>query len=260
MSSHPLDHPFITSHLFYPRTAQGGISRVPGAVDGMIPVDDGIALGYRFYLHRVESPVILYFHGNGEVASDYDGIAPLFFDIGASLLVVDYRGYGWSTGTPLTSKLLPDAEAVVVALPTIFAAANIPDPRLFVMGRSLGSAPAVHVAVTFPDRFNGLILDSGFAAMPSVMRRLGIQPEQFSLTDQELAPVGKARKLRLVMLPLLVLHGEADTLLPVEQGQALYDASPTENKTILRISSAGHNDLMLIGMQRYFNAIAAFIR
>jgi len=104
------------------------------------------------------------------------------------------------------------------------------------------------------------IITGGFAAIPSVMRRLGIQPEQFSLTDQELAPVGKARKLRLVMLPLLVLHGEADTLLPVEQGQALYDASPTENKTILRISSAGHNDLMLIGMQRYFNATAAFIR
>ncbi len=260
MSTHPLDHPFITSHLFYPRYARSGTSRIPGTIDGTIPVEDEIALGYRFYIYRAESPVILYFHGNGEIASDYDGIAPLFFDIGASLLVVDYRAYGWSTGTPLTSKLLLDAEAVVSTLSTIFVAANVPDPRLFVMGRSLGSAPAVHVAYTFPDRFKGLILESGFADMPSVMRRLGIQPEQFSLTEQDLAPIWNARKLRSVMLPLLVIHGEADTLLPVEHGQALYDASPAEKKTILRIPGAGHNDLMMIGMQRYFNAIAAFIR
>lgn len=260
MITHPLDHPFIISNLFYPRSAQSGTSRVPGAVDGTIPVEDGIALGYRFYVHRADSPVILYFHGNGEIASDYDGIAPLFFDVGASLLVVDYRGYGWSTGTPLTSKLLPDAEAVVAALPTVFAAASVPDPRIFVMGRSLGSAPVVHVVAAFPDRFKGLILESGFADMPSVMRRLGIQPEQFSLTEQELAPIGNARKLRTVPLPLLVIHGEADTLLPVEHGQALYDASGAENKTILRIPGAGHNDLMLIGMQRYFMAITAFIR
>lgn len=260
MSTHPLDHPFIISNLFYPRTSQAGTSRVPGTVDGTTPVEDGIALAYRFYVHRAQSPVVMYFHGNGEIASDYDGIAPLFFDSGASLLVVDYRGYGWSTGTPLTSKLLSDAEAVVTALPTIFAAANVPDPRLFVMGRSLGSAPAVHVAAKFPERFSGLIIESGFADMPSVMRRLGIQPEQFSLTEQEFAPIGNARKLGTVTLPLFVIHGEADTLLPVEHGQALYDASVAEYKTILRIPGAGHNDLMLIAMQRYFNAIAAFIR
>jgi len=260
MSTHPLDNPMITSMLFYPRADRPGNSHIAGAIDGSIPVEDRVSLGYRFYVHQADAPVILYFHGNGEIASDYDGIAHLFFDIGISLLFVDYRGYGWSTGSPLASKLLSDAEAVVPALPSILSNAKVGAVPLFLMGRSLGSAPAVHLAYTFPDRFKGLIIESGFADMPSVMRRLGIQPEQFSLTEQDLAPIWNARKLRSVMLPLLVIHGEADTLLPVEHGQALYDASPAEKKTILRIPGAGHNDLMMIGMQRYFHAIADFIR
>lgn len=259
MSVHPLDHPTITARLFHPRKAQAGKSHVPGVIDGTIPVDEGIALGYRFYLHQAQSPLILYFHGNGEVARDYDRTAPLFFDIGASLMVVDYRGYGWSTGSPLASKLLSDAEAVVLALPTVFASAGVTDPRLFVMGRSLGSAPAVHLASTFPNRFLGLIIESGFADMPSVMRVLGIQPDRLALSDQHLAPVKNENKLRTVHVPLLVIHGEDDELLPVDHGQRLYDASPTLNKTILRIPHAGHNDLMMVGMQSYFRAIAAFI-
>ena len=260
MSSHPLDNPIITSMLFHPRPDRPGNSRVSGAVDGSIPVEDKVSLGYRFYVYKTDAPVILYFHGNGEIAIDYDGIARLFFDIGASLLVVDYRGYGWSTGSPLASKLLSDAEVVVPALPAILSHAKVGDVPLFLMGRSLGSAPAVHLAYTFPDRFKGLILESGFADMPSVMRRLGIQPELFSLSEQVLAPVGNARKLQSVKLPLLVIHGEADQLLPVEQGQQLYDASAAENKAILRIPGAGHNNILMVGMERYFGAIYGFLK
>ena len=195
MSTHPLDNPLITSMLFYPRADRPGSSHIAGAFDGSIPVEDGVSLGYRFYVHQADAPVILYFHGNGEIASDYDGIARLFFEIGTSLLVVDYRGYGWSTGSPLASTLLSDAEAVVPALPSVLSNAKVGDVPVFLMGRSLGSAPAVHLAYTFPDRFKGLIIESGFADIPSVMRRLGIQPEMFSLPEQVLAPIGNARKL-----------------------------------------------------------------
>lgn len=255
MSTHPLDNPLITSMLFYPRADRPGYSHIAGAVDGNIPIEDGVSLGYRFYAHQPDAPVILYFHGNGEIASDYDGIARLFFEIGTSLLVVDYRGYGWSTGSPLASKLLSDAEAVVPALPSILSNAEVDAVPLFLMGRSLGSAPAVHLAYTFPDRFKGLIIESGFADMPSVMRRLGIQPEMFSLPEQVLAPIGNARKLQSMKLPLLVIHAEADQLLPVEQGQQLYDASAAETKTILRVPGAGHNDILMVGMERYFGEI-----
>lgn len=82
MSTHPLDNPIITSMLFYPHADRPENSHIAGAVDGSIPVEDGALLGYRFYVHQADAPVILYFHGNGEIANDYDGIARLFFEIG----------------------------------------------------------------------------------------------------------------------------------------------------------------------------------
>jgi hypothetical protein len=62
-----------------------------------------------------------------------------------------------------------------------------------------------------------------------------------------------------IHLPLLVIHGERDMLLPVEHGQQLYDASPVENKTILRVKRAGHNDLMMVGQRQYFEMLGKFI-
>src|SRR5262249_31929390 len=151
---------------------------------------------------------------------DYDDIAPEFHRAGAELLVVDYRGYGWSTGKPLVSTLLPDAEAVVPALSSI-----IGDKKsTFVMGRSLGSAPATHLAYIHPELFKGLIIESGFAHAPSVFARVTGLPQ--ALVAKVPDVFGNADKMPKINLPLLVIHGERDTLIPVENGQALYDASP----------------------------------
>jgi hypothetical protein len=65
--------------------------------------------------------LVVYFHGNAEVTTDYDSAAPEFAAIGASLMVVDFAGYGWSTGSPKISTLPADAEAVSRHLPSILA-------------------------------------------------------------------------------------------------------------------------------------------
>ena len=109
MDSNHLDHPLIRTILFYPRPAKPGSSHRPNAVDGTIPVEGDVALGYRLFRHEAGAPVIVLFHGNGEIAHDYDDLAPMYHRAGASLLVVDYRGYGWSNGQPRASALLPDA-------------------------------------------------------------------------------------------------------------------------------------------------------
>ena len=115
-----LDSPLVSSILFHPRPAKPGGSNQPGVTDGTIPVEDEVVLGYRLYAHRPGEPAILYFHGNGEIAPDYDNIAHAYHQIGVSLLVVDYRGYRWSTGTPLASTMPTDAQAVHSALPAIW--------------------------------------------------------------------------------------------------------------------------------------------
>jgi len=254
--ANPLDAPEIVNGLFYPRKAVQGTSRVPNTRDGTIPVETDVALGYRFYTPPQDTDaVIVFFHGNGEVAADYDFVVPLFFEIKVALLVVDYRGYGWSSGQPLTSTLLSDAESVLPALDAMLGDLR-GKPRVL-MGRSLGSAPAIHLAYHHADAFAGLIIESGFADMPSVFRRLGIPVDLDAVSD---VPVGNVARMRSIMLPLLVIHGEDDNLLPVENGQKLFDAAPGTEKTLLRVPHAGHNNLLSVAPDRYVGAIAAFIR
>lgn len=73
-------------------------------------------------------------------------------------------------------------------------------------------------------------------------------------------PLNNLNKIAQTDLPLLVIHGEADRLLPVENGQRLYDASPSTAKQIMRIIGAGHNDLLFIAGQKYFNTLQKFIK
>jgi alpha-beta hydrolase superfamily lysophospholipase len=251
-----LDNPLVQSILFYPRPDQAGGSILPDTCDGTIPVEEGIVLGYRLYAHRAVAPVILYFHGNGEIASDHDFIARHYHAAGASLLVVDYRGYGWSTGQPRISALLSDVKPVLDALPDVLKQAGLTDQTLVVMGRSLGSAPAIHLAWHYPARVKGIIIESGFAHAIPLLARLGLPS---SLLANVPDPIGNARKMSKIDLPLLVIHGEEDNLIPVNNGQALYDASPASIKRIVRIPGAGHNDLLMFGAPTYFAAIQDFL-
>jgi fermentation-respiration switch protein FrsA (DUF1100 family) len=251
-----IDNPLILSMLFHPRRAQPNGSRVPDAHDGTIAAADGVVLGYRLYKANAQA-LLVFFHGNGEVAADYDDLAPYFQACGASLLVLDYRGYGWSSGKPLGSVLLSDAEATFKGLATVLAKHGISaDTPQFIMGRSLGSAPAVHLAHTFPAAFKGLILDSAFAHTPTLLTTLGI-PQALLTNIRD--PFANERKIATATIPTLIIHGERDTLIAIEHGERLYDASPAAQKTLLRVPRAGHNDILRYNAQGYFDAIKKLI-
>src|SRR5512135_2563945 len=89
-----LDQPEVSQLLFYPRRAYGLASALARPVG--IEVEPGIVLGGQLYPATPDAPVILFFHGNGEIAEDYDDIAPMYAQLGITLLVMDYRGYGTS--------------------------------------------------------------------------------------------------------------------------------------------------------------------
>ncbi|MFC2172529.1 alpha/beta hydrolase [Acidobacteriota bacterium] len=251
-----LDNPMLLSILFHPRSASPGQGEQAAILDGTLPVEEHTGNGYRLFVHEPGAPVILYFHGNGEIAADYDGIAPAYKDVGASLLVVDYRGYGWSTGEPRISTLLPDAEAVATKCPEVLKNAGLENSPLFIMGRSLGSAPAIHLAHKFPQMFKGVIIESGFFETHPLLRTLGL-PD--GLIEGVPDPIENDRKVREISLPLLIIHGEQDFLIPVTNGQSLFDACPSESKRIVRIANAGHNDLLFYGVEEYFRAIKTFL-
>jgi pimeloyl-ACP methyl ester carboxylesterase len=257
--SHPIDAPEIVNNLFFPQRATARDHSDKAIKDGFVKVEEDIRLGYRFYIKHSTAPVLLFFHGNGEIAPDYDSFASYYHEVGLSLLVVDYRGYGWSDGKPLPSKMLPDAQTVLDGMNDILKEAGlVPERPIFVMGRSLGSAPAIYLALKNPDALKGLIIESGYADAPSLFRRLGI-PIPDNLPDEESLPIGNGEKIKRVSLPLLVIHGELDMLIPAEQGKALYEASPVQDKQLLIIKGAGHNNVSFVQMERYFTAIKNFV-
>ncbi|MCD6271949.1 MAG: alpha/beta hydrolase, partial [Deltaproteobacteria bacterium] len=155
------DRPEILSRLFYPRE-EIITSKSDQAEDLLIPIEDGFLIGARFHHADKEAPVILYFHGNGEIVSDYDDLGPLYLDRGINFLPVDYRGYGLSTGMPTVTGMMRDAHIIFEFVENWLKENSFTGP-LIIMGRSLGSASALEIAANYEDLIDGLIIESGFA-------------------------------------------------------------------------------------------------
>jgi pimeloyl-ACP methyl ester carboxylesterase len=260
--THPstvLDQPAVLRVMFHPRRSWPGVSLVSSVRDGRVEVEPGVSVGYSLHLAEPQSPLILYFHGNGEVARDYDSIAPFYTSLGISLLVADYRGYGWSDGFPTASSLVRDAPRVFEALGQMLAEAGseVPQP-VFVMGRSLGSAAAIEVARHHHEAIAGLILESGFAHTLRLLARLGVVLEDLDEAQDVFANLSKIGQ---ISLPTLVIHGQADMLIPASEGVALDEgsAAPDGEKQMVIIPGAGHNDLLAVGAATYFESIRAFV-
>jgi hypothetical protein len=248
-----LDLPQFQQLIFYPRAHW--TEPPPGAADYMVSVGEGVSVSCRFYVHGRGSPTILFFHGNGEVACEYDDIAPLYHERGINLFVADYRGYGRSGGRPAFASIVADAHAVLRYVCDLLGEGEY-NRHLFVMGRSLGSHPAIELASCCASHLRGLILESGFAHVPRLLRHHGLSMDSPRLDEFERAV---QERVRAISLPVLVIHGERDTLVPPENATGFYQNVGSEDKTLLTIPGAGHNDIMYLGMERYFSAIEAFV-
>ncbi|MFQ5874352.1 MAG: alpha/beta hydrolase, partial [Dehalococcoidia bacterium] len=235
-----LDVPEILQFMFYPRADWR--PPPPSATDHSWSVEDRVSLSGRFYSHDKGSPSILFFHGNGEVASDYDGIAPLYNQIGVNLFVADYRGYGTSEGSPTVSSLVSDSHATLDAVEEILKEGGYVG-ALYVMGRSLGSYCAVELAAQYPSRIRGLIAESGTANVSRILSYFNLDRDP---AVKELARKHR-EKVRSITLPLLIIHGAADSLVPIELARELYETVSSAEKRFVTIRGAGHNDVLAVG-------------
>jgi alpha-beta hydrolase superfamily lysophospholipase len=253
-----LDQSPLWELIFYPREDLFPPRSTPNIVNYLIEVEDGIRIGCRFYKSSPEHPSLLYFHGNGETAGDHDGIAPLYNERGINLFVADYRGYGLSDGTPTFASMINDAHVIFKVFGKIMEREGW-RKALFLMGRSLGSMPAIELAFHYADDINGLITESGWG---NNFRRLWryLQPSEIeAISDEKIAFLSKL-KMRSIRTPTLIIHGEHDTLVPVQEAQELYQNSAAEDKTILMIPNADHNTLIALGQEQYFQTIETFIK
>jgi alpha-beta hydrolase superfamily lysophospholipase len=250
-----LDRPEVLAGIFHPRPEWGGPSSTGRDKDHMITVAPDVKIGARFHMTAAAGVNILFFHGNGEIVADYDELAPLYNRLGVNFLAADYRGYGRSGGTPTVSAMMADSH-MILAYVQKWLQANAYNGPLVVMGRSLGSAPALELAAAHADAVAGLIVESGFARATPLLRLLGVDVARIGFEESK--GFGNADKIRRYTGPTLVIHAEHDHIIPFSDGQALFDASGAAQKRLLCIEGANHNDIFQRGLPAYMQAVAAF--
>jgi fermentation-respiration switch protein FrsA (DUF1100 family) len=246
-----LDIPAVLQRLFHPRPEFAPPGSSTSAEELLIPVAPGVAIGGRFYTAAASAPTLLFFHGNGEIVADYEELGPLYTTRGLNFFPVDYRGYGRSTGAPTVTAMMQDCRVILAFAREWLAKRGFSGP-LMVMGRSLGSASALELAASHPDRLDGLIIESGFAYAGPLLTLLGVDLPALGFKEDIVRNVDKIKQWTK---PLLVIHAENDQIIPFAEGLELYNACPSPEKTLLRVAGAGHNDVLAVGFAAYMEAV-----
>jgi len=247
-----LDHPEILALLFHPRPEWNTPSHADGIEELSIPVGNGVSLGGKLHFAGKSAPVILFFHGNGEIVSDYDDIGPIYTKMEINFLPVDYRGYGRSNGSPTVGHMMRDCHVIFDYVKQWLKKRGYSGP-IIIMGRSLGSASALELAADHEDEIDGLVIESGFADILPLLRLVGVDIQRLGISEKD--DLGNIVKIRGFNKPVLIIHAEYDHIIPFSDGQALFDACPSSSKRFLKIPGADHNTIFALGIKAYLKEI-----
>lgn len=252
-----LDDPRISGVVFYPRKITIPTDLGPDVSVLKFQMDEKILIGGFFFHNDPELPTILLFHGNGEIALDYQYFAPQFFECGVNLAVLDFRGYGFSTGDPIFSGLIKDALPSYKHFHKWMQDKGLKD-SLFVLGRSLGSTCAAEIGAQNPAGLRGIIFESAIGNTYRLITDL-FRVSGPDITAESLKEWSNDTKAARIQRPVLIIHGTRDGIVPSEQAQILFDAIPEEiEKRKVMIEGAGHNDIFMY-KDEYFTPLRKFI-
>jgi uncharacterized protein len=243
---------FIESQVFYPSRT---LSQTP-AVAHLSYEDIWFTASDEIRLHGWWVPaepvrfVILFCHGNaGNISHRIDNIFRLN-QMGLSVFIFDYRGYGRSEGRASETGLYLDTEAAYGKAREL---ADRHGAKLLIFGRSLGGVAAVHVGSNYAS--DGVILESTFTNMGSMARVHYLLPFLETWLQGRLAA---DTKIGAMQAPLMMIHGDQDRIVPIKLGKKLFAAAP-EPKTFYTIAGADHNNTYQVGGEEYFLRLASFI-
>jgi fermentation-respiration switch protein FrsA (DUF1100 family) len=224
--------------MYFPDTERisPAAAGLPGAEEALLDTTDGEQVVVWHLPPRGDRPVVLYLHGNGGALSHRAERFRALTADGTGLIAVDYRGYGGSSGQPTEGGLLIDAETSYG-----FAAVRYPAARIAVWGESLGTGVAVGLAAERP--IGRLVLEAPFtSAVELAARRYPFVPVRWLMKDQ----FRSDRRIAAVAVPLLVLHGGRDPIVPIAFGERLFGLA-REPKRFVRFPDGEHEDLDRFG-------------
>ncbi len=249
-----LDQPGVLQVLFHPRQEYDS-KPLPGATDYDIAVDEDVRIGARFHMAGSGDPNILFFHGNGEIVSDYDSIGPMYNEQGLSFLIVDYRGYGRSGGVPTVTSMMRDAHVIFKKVRSWLKEENRIGP-LVIMGRSLGSACAIELAASDEGEISGLIVESGFAYTVPLLSCLGVDTQGLGITEAD--GFKNSEKIAQFAKPTLIIHAQHDQFIPVTSAETLQVQCAARSKEFQMVPGADHNTIMTRTGKHYFETMKRF--
>jgi len=237
---------FFQTSLIFPTQFAGQPSGATPTVRLELQTDEGTTAAWYDPAPDASAdnpaPLAVFFHGNAELVDQQQPILRLYRDMGVSVFMVEYRGYGDSDGTPSEKHIVGDTVAL---LNRVLDKPEIDRDRLVYHGRSIGAGFAAQVALRIEPR--AMIVESTFKSIAGMAWRYGIPP--FLVRT----PLRTERAFKQLDLPILIMHGKSDRIVPPGHSEALH-AAATESTLVL--FDADHNTLPMPSEQlKYENAI-----
>jgi len=232
---------FLTDRIIFIGRRSGYNDNEQGLIK--ITAKDGAKLS-TLYIQKPQADfTILFSHGNAEDLGDMRPFLEELASAGFSVLAWDYRGYGTNPGRPTESNCFSDIETLYDYAVTEL---HIEPETIIAHGRSIGGAMAIHLSANRP--VAGLIAESSFTAAIRVATRVPLYPfDKFR----------NIAKISSVNCPVLIIHGDADGIIPFAHGRRLYEKA-REPKFSLWVEGAGHNDLAYVAGDEYLDALTKF--
>lgn len=210
-----------------------GFYGLEGVEDIRLQSADGTKVQAWYAAAKPNYPVLLFFHGNGGHLGYRAHYFGMLREKGFGLLALSYRGYGVSEGRPSEQGFYQDARAMMHYASDVL---KLPPEKIVLYGESIGTGVAVQMATEFPVAL--VALQSPYSSITEVASSIyPWLPVRWLLKDR----FDSISKIKNVHAPLLVMHGELDTVVPLRFGRALYEAAD-EPKAAVYFKEHGHND------------------
>ena len=218
--------------------------------DLSLTASDGVKINGWYVPAPDARTTLLLFHGNGGNMSHRIELLRRLHRIDVNVFMIDYRGYGKSEGKISEEGTYRDALA---AYDSLLTRADVDPSRIVVFGQSLGAGVAVELATR--RKLAGLILEAPFASIREMAKVVVPWLPIGRLISTRYDNLAKIKKIQI---PLLILHGDRDEVVPYAQGRRIFEAA-NEPKRFYTIVGAGHNNTYRVGGEGYDEAIKGFI-
>ncbi len=210
---------------------------LPGVEERVLNTPDGARIIAWYGKAKPGQPTILYFHGNGGGLANRAPRVERFMGEGWGVYMMSYRGYSGGTGSPTETANVADARLAYGAL----LLEGVEPASIILYGESLGSCIAVRIATERP--VGGVVLDAPYTSIVDVAAQAyPFLPVRLLLADR----YETTKYIAQVQVPLLVLHGERDEVIPIAMGRELFRLA-NEPKRLATFAGGGHSDLYLNG-------------